>query len=87
MAHTSTVTLRIPTGLKDDLDALATATDRSPSWLSARALKAWVDDNRWQLEKIREGIEQADAGALVDHDEVAGWLDSWGLAAEGEPPK
>lgn len=87
MSNTTTVTLRIPVELKRDLDDLAEATERSASWLAARALQAWVDENRWQLAAIREGIAQADAGDLVDHADVARWLDQWGTDGEREPPR
>jgi predicted transcriptional regulator len=84
---TTTVTIRVPVELKEALDAIAEVTERSASSLAARAVAKWVDENRWQLRAIEEGIAAADRGELVDHQAVSEWLESWGTAGELEPPR
>ena len=44
------------------MDALAEATGRSRNHLVNEALKRYLDEERWQLAKIEEGINEADAG-------------------------
>ena len=53
------------------LDALAEATGRSRNHLVNEALKRYLDDERWQLAKIEEGLKQADAGEFYTSEEVA----------------
>ncbi len=41
----------------------------------------------WQIEAIRAGIADADAGRVVDHHAVAAWLESWGTENELPAPR
>jgi RHH-type transcriptional regulator, rel operon repressor / antitoxin RelB len=83
---TTTVTVRVPTRLKDRLDKLADATARSRSWLAAHALEVYVEDQEWQLATIRKGKKDAQAGRVVSHEKTARWLRSWGKKSELPPP-
>ena len=38
------------------------------------------------LEDTQLSLAQAEAGQLVDGDEVMNWIDSWGSEDEKEPP-
>lgn len=68
------------------LERLAAATDRPRSWLLEQALDAYLDAQGWQIEHIRQGLEDVEAGREVPHEEVAAWLESWGTENELEPP-
>jgi predicted transcriptional regulator len=61
--------------LEDDtlasLDRLAEKTERSRSWLVARAIEDYVALNAWQIGKIEEGIAAADRGDFADDKDVA----------------
>ena len=39
------------------------------------------------FETIAEGLSDAEAGRVVDHDKVAKWLASWGSDRERKPPR
>lgn len=39
------------------------------------------------IEAIAAGLADAVAGRVVNHDEVAKWLASWGTTGEREPPR
>jgi hypothetical protein len=39
-----------------------------------------------EIERIREGLADAEAGRLVAHEDVLRWLDSWGTENELPPP-
>lgn len=63
-------TIRIDDELAAKLDDLAKQTDRSRSWLAARAIEDYVALNEWQIAKIKEGIADADAGRFASDEEV-----------------
>lgn len=83
---TTTFTIRVPTEVKRSLDLLAKATARSRSWLAADAVATYVTEQDWQLAEIKEGLQDADAGRIVTHEEVRRWLNSWGTDDELPPP-
>ena len=87
MADTATLTVRLPTEIEARLDRLAKTTCISKSRLAADAIVAYLDEQEHQLERIREGVADAEAGRVVSHGEVARWLDSWGSEDELPPPK
>jgi RHH-type rel operon transcriptional repressor/antitoxin RelB len=82
MAHTTTMTLRIDAAMRRRLERLARATARSKAFLAQEAIRAYVDLHEWQVQAIEEGVRAADAGDLVDDDEVTAWLESWGRPGE-----
>lgn len=83
-----TVTVRLPTALKQKLEALAVSTRRSKSWLAAEAIAAYVEQQTWQIQQIEEAVVLADSDQAdwVDGDAVNAWLESWGTADEQSPP-
>ena len=85
-AQTTTMTVRVPVPVKRRLDRLAKATDRTASWLAADALAAYVDLHDWQVAAIEEGIADAEAGRVVEHERVAAWLESWGTRKKRRAP-
>jgi predicted transcriptional regulator len=52
------------------LDHLAKSLDRDRSYLLTEAVDSYLDLHQWQIEQIREGIREADAGKLIDHEVV-----------------
>ena len=86
LGNTTTVTVRVPAGLKNRLDKLADATARSRSWLAAHALEVYVQDQEWQLATIGKGAKDIQTGRIVSHEKTARWLRSWGKKRELTPP-
>jgi predicted transcriptional regulator len=84
--QTTTLSVRLPRSLKRKLERLAASTSRSPSWLAADAIATYVDLHAWQVGAIEEGVADADAGRLVDHEDVAAWLATWGTRRKASPP-
>ena len=68
---TAAFTLRLDDATLKALDRLAEKTDRSRSWLAARAIEDYIALNAWQIEKIEAGIAAADRGDFADDREVA----------------
>jgi RHH-type transcriptional regulator, rel operon repressor / antitoxin RelB len=83
---TTTMTVRVPTALKKRLEKLADATERSRSWLAARALHAYVEDQEWQLAAIRKGKKDVRAGRVVSNAKATRWMRSWGSKREMSAP-
>ncbi len=84
---TTTLTLEVPQAIEERLEEVSQATDRTKTWLALEALRSFLDLYEWQVQAIREGIADADAGRLVDHEKVATWLESWGTDDELPAPR
>jgi len=70
MAETTTITIRIPTELKTRLDRLAELTERSRTYVAAKALEEYVAYELDLVESLRQGIEDFEAGRYFTHEEV-----------------
>jgi predicted transcriptional regulator len=66
----TTLTLPIPDETDKALDDLAKATGRSKAELALVAINEFMRPNTWQMEAIRAGLADADAGRVVDHEQV-----------------
>jgi predicted transcriptional regulator len=64
------VTARIDTDTAAKLDILVGRLGRSRSWLTARALKNFVDQEGEFLAFVQEGIDSLDRGEVVEHAEM-----------------
>lgn len=93
MPHSSnpavTLSLRVSTDVKIQLESLADATGRTKSFLAAEAIQAYVKMQTWQVNAIKQAVKRADDpnAKFIDHEEVIDWLASWGDSNEKEPPK
>lgn len=76
---TATVSARVTLDVDDKLTRLAESTHRSKSYLAAQAIKAFVSDQYWQIEAIKEGIKEADEGKFVTERQMKKSLKKWGL--------
>jgi predicted transcriptional regulator len=77
--QTNTVTARLDPETKARIEMLAKATARSRSFLINEAVKAYVEEQSWQIEAIREGVRQADAGEFAGAAEVKAVFGKWGV--------
>jgi predicted transcriptional regulator len=77
----STITARLDSDTRARLEKLAAATSRSRSWVVAEAVKQYVAEQSWQVEAIKEGIRQADAGNFASDDEIKEAFGRWGVNA------
>lgn len=72
-----TVTFRIEAEKREALDAIAELMDRDRSYVITEAIDAYLEVNQWQIEHIKEGLRQADAGEFASDDEVAAAFAKW----------
>lgn len=84
---TTTLSVRINTDTKRQLEALAKRARRSKSFLAAEAIAAFVEAESWQLDEIQAGITELEEGRGVSHTEVSTWLRSWGRKRERKAPR
>ena len=77
----TTMTIRLEPELKQRLDGLAEATQRSKSFLAAQAIREFVDLNEWQIQEIRRALVEADSDDFASDELVRGVLGKWGIDA------
>jgi RHH-type rel operon transcriptional repressor/antitoxin RelB len=87
MPKSDVITVRVSPDTKRRLEALAQVTERTQSWLAESALKNYLEDQEWQVQRIQEGIAAADRGEFVEHECVMEWVDSWGTGQEKPMPE
>ena len=75
--ETSTITVRIPLNIKEQLNHLAEATHRSKSWLAAEALNRYLELNTWQVTEIQQGIQEADRKEFAAEEDVEAAFAKW----------
>lgn len=73
----STMTIRLESEDKTRLDELATATQRSKSFLAAQAIREYLDTNAWQVSEIEMALGEAEAGDFATTEEVSAVADKW----------
>ena len=66
----TTLTVRMPIDIKERLERLASATDRSKSRLAADAIRRYLELEEWQVSEIQAGIQEADRGDFASDEEV-----------------
>jgi predicted transcriptional regulator len=71
------VTVRLEPRKRAELDEVARALDRDRSYVITAAIDAYLEVHRWQVEHIRDGLREAEAGAFASDDEVAGAYARW----------
>ena len=77
----STMTIRLEDEVKARLDKLADSTNRSKSFLSAQAIREFIENNDWQITEIQASLAEADAGDFASDKEVAALAKKWKVNA------
>ena len=72
-----TISFRIEREKKAALDGVAAELDRDRSYVINEAVDAYLEVRQWQLEHIREGLRQAQAGEFATEDEVRQAFARW----------
>ena len=73
----TTMTVRLEDDVRDRLDQLAQATQRSKSYLAAEAIRDFVETNEWQIREIQAALKEADAGDFASDDDLAALGNKW----------
>jgi predicted transcriptional regulator len=72
-----TVSFRLASDKVSALDELADSLDRDRTYLLGEAVQAYLDTQTWQLQQIRAGVADADAGRVIDHRKVKAMATRW----------
>jgi predicted transcriptional regulator len=72
-----TISFRLESDKVSALDALAESLDRDRTYLLNEAVQTYLDLQQWQLDEIRAGLADADAGRVVDHRKIRALAAQW----------
>ena len=64
------ITVRIRKQTVSEIDALAASMDRSRNYIVNEAIRQYLDANRWQIDRIKEGVAAARAGQVKPAEQV-----------------
>jgi predicted transcriptional regulator len=80
--------IRLSDELLGRVDMLAAALERPRSWVIERAIAAYLDDQEWQVAKIRDALDDVRGGTarLTAHEQVIADLDAMIEQAVGPRP-
>jgi predicted transcriptional regulator len=67
--------VRVRQEMRDALDAIATALDRDRGYVVNEALATYIETHQWQIEHIRRGLREAEAGKFVPDAEAEKVID------------
>jgi RHH-type transcriptional regulator, rel operon repressor / antitoxin RelB len=70
MSASAVLTLRLDAKLKKQLDRLSKSMNRSRSFVAAQAIQEYVSVNEWQINEIKKGLAEADAGDFATEEEM-----------------
>ena len=70
MPESAVLTLRLDPKLKNQLDRLSKSMNRSRAVVAAPAIQEYVSVNEWQINEIKKGLAEADAGDFVSEKEM-----------------
>jgi predicted transcriptional regulator len=78
----TTMTVRLEDHVKERLDVLAEATQRSKSFLAAEAIRSYIENNEWQIGETQAALKEADAGDFASDKDVAALANKWTVNAD-----
>lgn len=75
------MSMRLPEQINNELAELADATGRTKSFLVLEAVKEFINREKWQVEKIQKGIDEANNGLFATEEEIKALDTKWGYNA------
>ena len=72
-----TVTFPLDSDKVAALDTLAEALERDRDSLLNEAVTAYLNVQEWQVQQIKAGLRQAEAGELIEHAQVRQMAAKW----------
>ena len=82
MHKDTTLTIRVEGSLKERLKAVAKQLNRSKSHIAGEAIAEFVAVQEWQIARTQAALRAMDAGQGSAHEDVVGWVESWGAERE-----
>jgi predicted transcriptional regulator len=78
----TTLSLRVPQSVIEQLGLLAQATGKSRNFLAVQAMQDFIEREAWQVREIQEAIKEADAGDFAADEEVRAIKAKWSRNAD-----
>ena len=75
---TTTLSMRVPAELAQQLGQIAKATGRSGTFVVVQAMKDVVAREAWQIAETQRALQEADAGDFATDAEMAALDSKWG---------
>lgn len=72
-----TFSVRLPEGVKSQVDEIARVTKRSRSFIIKEAVALYVRDRAEYARELDEAVRSAKTGVGHSAEQVFGWMDSW----------
>ena len=73
----TTISLRVPQNVIEQLGLLAEATGKSRNFLAVQAMQDFIEREAWQVREIQEAIKEADSGDFATEEEVRAVKVKW----------
>lgn len=70
MSKTETMTIRLPSDVRTQLELLAQSTQRTKSFLAAQAISRFVESEAEIVDGIKRGLADIQDGRVVPHGEA-----------------
>jgi predicted transcriptional regulator len=76
MSKSAVVTARLDQDALAKLEQLSTMLDRSRSWIVAKAVQRYVDEELEFRAFVQQGIDEADRGEMISQEEIEAWFEA-----------
>jgi predicted transcriptional regulator len=73
----TTLSMRVNDELAQQLDLLAASMGRSRTYVVTEALQAYVREQAWQVQEIRDALREAEAGDFAGDGEASAVFAKW----------
>jgi predicted transcriptional regulator len=74
-------TVRFDPEIREQLDKMAEQMDRPRAWIIKEAVAQYLERETWYLAEVQKGIDDAEAGRVISHAEMAARLTAKGFNA------
>ena len=72
-------TVRFDPEIRDQLDKMAAQIDRPRAWIIKEAVAQYLEREAWYLAEVRKGLDDAEAGRMISHEEMGAQLRARGF--------
>ncbi|GKG92477.1 hypothetical protein CE91St38_04850 [Desulfovibrionaceae bacterium] len=72
-------TVRFDPEIREQLDKMAEQIDRPRAWIIKEAVTQYLERETWYLTEVQKGIDDAEAGRTVSHEEMGARLRAKGF--------
>lgn len=82
VAKAEMLSIRVPPGVRADLERLAEERNVPKDDLITEALSRYIDDETDYRAAVDEALKEAEAGIFISGDKFLDWIKSWGTENE-----